>query len=682
MIERGPIAERLINPELPSSAGHFAGLHPRMLMGGDFLNPATQIETVTAQQLGNFSQRDYAPFSNASARERKAYWDQRNEAAYEARYQAWITGCVSTFEGAKTFFKDTEKGKSWSELYAKLGIDTQNFTSQTAEGLYNGYFQNDNLGIKQFVEDMLSFHTSENKVNIAELEANIDAIGWLSNIFGSASSEAITHMVMAEARLASDPDQLINQANSRQTANMPARVNNLNTDEQRILNFVWEAPRQPAEEETPEEPSGQPVSEENWQFIYERPGDPRTFPKEENIEEHLLSPAKVAAALRANPEKYGHISQEQLTQEVAQEQAEFEAWRNEIGLNNDYLRQVILEKLNDYESFLNRKYGVNLPRINYVQLVPISGKTAEAFGHEEGRFAFVDSRRPAIFMDFDTIADFAEGLGRAEHKAKTGIPLLREMTAEEITGLVVRLLSEINPHEYSHLTGDMAFWKIIQKVGDQEEQEWVTGKGGLRVAKPVLFKHNNQTQVGMRERGRGLNEAVTVELTHEWAQNMEERHELDIPAYEAERRVMRSLRNLLAREQGISIDEAFKKIAVGYFNPQGFRHLVEELSGKAVNPNIIGKGRITFKRPHFMQIVYALMEYEQLKAQQIPAHSNFAATIQFINYADKLSSASAFLKGELTSLVKLSKRVNSPVDLSDRAIRYLTEQGVVPVEYK
>lgn len=645
MIEQGRFIERLINPEIPSSPDHFAGLHPRLLMGGAFLNPAVQIETITTEAFGDFSQREYSPFSKASVRERRSYWNQRNEITYQDRYQAWITGCVTTFESAKTFFADTDKGKNWSEFYGKLGIDTQNFTSQTAEGLHNRYFQNSKSGIKQFVADVYNAHAQGGRVNMAELEANLSAIGWLSKIFGNVSSEVITQMVMAEARLVSDPDQLLHQASSR--------INNLNSDEQRLLNFLWETPM------------------ESLKFRYERLGDPRVFPREENIQ-HLLNPARIAAVLRqAKPEKYGQRPQDQLTREIAAEQVQFNLWRNDKGLTDEYLGEIVLQTLNDYESFLTEKYGINLPTINNVQLVPVVGKTAENFGQSPGRFAFVDARRPAIFMDFDVIYAEAERLGRAEHKAATGRQLLGEMPPGKIRSLIMRLLREVNPHEYSHLIGDMAFWKVIKQTGGQEQLiDTITAKGGLRVAKIV----NDQIPLDLLERGRGLNEAVTVELTDQWAKSFNAH--LDIPVYGAERRILHSLINLLAEEQRISEEEAFKKMAVGYFTPQGFRHLVEELSGKVVdlNKKRIPHEGVTFKRPHFMQIVYALMEYEK--------GTNYPLTLEYINYANNLRVAPEAFKGYMADLIRFSRQLGSPIELSSRATKYLTEQGGIEWEVK
>lgn len=660
MIERAPVAERLENPELLSSAGHYAGLHPRLLIGGVALNPTKQdLTPVTSEQLGDFQQRDYSPFSNASGTERKTYWDQRNETTYETRRQAWITGCVATFESAKDFFKDTDKGKKWNELYSKLGIDTQNFTSQTAEGLHNRYFQNSKLGIKQFVADVYNAYAQGGRVNMAELEANLSAVGWLSNIFGKNSSEVVTQMVMAEAKLISNPDQIVQEANKRDSDDVSSRVNNLNSDEQRILTFLWQRPQ-------PQPTPAKPVPEGGIKIVYERlkPDAVRRFLNEENVQQNLLNPARVAAKLREDkPQKYGHIPQDQLTREIAQEEAQLNEWRNDKGLTNKYLVELVEYTLNDYERFLKGKYGVNLPEIHGLQLAVISGKTVEMFNLPPGVLAFVQLDRNVIFMNFDVIFATAQKIANAEHRRITGQEMFRRMTPKQVKEMITRLLKEIHPHEYSHLLADLAYWKQIKLADRSEEIE--LAKAGLEVVKPEW----NGNRWIFKVRGTPLMEAVTVELTNKWAKSFNAR--LDIPAYTAERKVLGSLTNILAQDQGISQDEAFKKVAKGYFTPEGFRHLVEELSGKTVTPD-----GISFKRPHLMQIVYALMEYETVKATQERREVNYPMAFEYVNSANNLSGASDVLKREIVNMVNISQRLGSPLSLSPRAIRYLVGQGI------
>lgn len=667
MLERKPSKEVPNSPETEVAMSHFAALYPRLLIGGEFLNPDKRdLNPLNKEALGNFNQRDYSIFQYGSARDRMSYWAQFSNLDNQAKYKRWSQHCVATFSNSKNFFTNTEKGKSWSSLFSKLNIDTKNFTPETAAAFYQRYFtgEQNKTGVKQFVSDILNIHTKDNKLDSDALERNLPAINWLANIFGNSSSEVITQLTSAEGKLITSPDSLINEANLKKSDGK-LRINELNQDEDRILRFLWSS--------LPQGETNQPTTtpnqnQEELKLTYERPGDPRVFPGKINPDT-LLNPEKTSKDLKRKfPELYGNIPDEELKAQVGTEQKMFEQWRQQTGLDNDYLREMLIQNLNSYGHFLENKYKIKIPKIGYIQIVPLFGKTADAFMSRRGALAFTMPKHSAIFLDFDVIYAHADHLRRTEHKQATGRELLGEMPRGKVRSFIMRLLREIQPHEYTHLIGDIAFWKLSAKTSDSEKiLDYIPGKVGLDVIKPELVKVKNDLTLTLLDRGTPLTEAVTVELTEQWAKSFGAK--LDLPVYENERKMLDSIINLLSREFGISKDKSFHKIVEGYFTPEGFRNLIKDLSGREKATD-----GIKYKRPHFLQIVYALADAEIISATRSKATPDYSLTLAYIENSNNLGKLNNEQKSKIADIIKFSKRTSSPIQLSNRAIKYLVTQ--------
>ncbi len=233
------MAERPTPTDLPHSPEPIrfqeglVGLQTRLLIATpEALNQNHMLPAVTRDALGSFADRNYGVFNNASIGERRDHWRGKEGDVFDRQKAAWIQSTVSTFtnDQAKQFFQ-TEKGKQWSETFGKLGINTQQFTQESAEQLYSTYFTEGKSDIKKFVKDCLEKNASQ----------DLSAIQWLANIFGTQSSEVVAQLIDAEKKLKAQPEQLIEEANHNQ------RLNHLEEREDRLLEFLSGIRKEPAQ---------------------------------------------------------------------------------------------------------------------------------------------------------------------------------------------------------------------------------------------------------------------------------------------------------------------------------------------------------------------------------------------------------------------------------------------------
>lgn len=222
------------SPELPNFS-KYAALYPRLLVGGDYLNPdKTDLAEVTILQLGDFETRDYGRFEQLSQAERKASWEGKGD--FNSQKQIWVQETVKKIQEGKDFFTNTKKGQNWQEAFQKIGLNIQDFSDENlklqAEKLFNKYLDTSSIeaNIKRFVEDIIRSHTSQ----------DLKAFEWLSNIFGANSSKVVTRLIEAETLLKVDPDTLINNANTQDNQSI-LRINNIDKDgeERKILDFLY-----------------------------------------------------------------------------------------------------------------------------------------------------------------------------------------------------------------------------------------------------------------------------------------------------------------------------------------------------------------------------------------------------------------------------------------------------------
>lgn len=658
--EKPPAKERL------DASGRFDGLKPRLLMGGNALNPDHPLPPVSREQLGNFATRNYDVFTNASTNERKRHWQGKEDNNFERQKQAWIAQTTATFNGAKDFFERGEQGKQWAALYTKLGIQATSFSEQNAEALYTKYFgTTQKESVKQFVADVVSTYQQGDTFDYAEIQRDLKGIQWIANIFGETSGEVVAQLVDAEVTLLTNPDALITNTNrTEEVNNQPVtRINRLESDERRLLEFLWgnrtaevtptpqpATPHQQSPEPQPTLPPARRRLPEGYRWEYERKTD-QDFPQKE-LTSHMSDPQLIADALKHGySQQYGNRDVNELAAEISQEHAQLEATLAQHGLTSERLGEIATKIVDHYTGFIKQTYNISLPDSKNISLFPMSGKTADLYNPGRQAYGLVDRRRPVIFLDMDVITQHARRLTNKDW---------RELPKEQLGNLIERLLNEINPHEYTHLIGNAAFWKLMKGENTLDVK---AGKLGTMVAKPHVIRNDDNPDIQYIERGRGLMEAITVELTNQWAKNMNAH--LDINAYAPERQVLHALVNLLAKEQNIPEAEAFKKFAAAYFTPKGFRDLAKDLAGRHKDQ----MSNIVYKRPHFQSIIYALMERDAEGAEHMQTVPNYNLTLAYIN-----NTLSQTQKDTLLQLVQHGPAQNSRVHLPLAARRSLAAQ--------
>ena len=669
----------------------FVGLRVRLLMGQELLDHSKPIPQSPEEIKKSFDQLDlranttYRLLTNLSTDERIKYWEKRgkeeNLSQTEAQKAAWKKEVVAIFNDPTS-----DDYRAVFGNYKTGDINWKEFNEAEAEKLYQRYFQDSRLApitldgkttylpssVIQYVEDILNQYikkqepredgTAQATVNFEQLQKDLPTIQAFGSIFGEEYSyEILAQLIDAEIKnvIAEKQQEEINAALQKEKVGdtEKTRGDNLRSREIELLEALQKAhaykevvgptppgptpqqgkpPSEPEDFEFEEVEKSQPLPA-GYKWIYEKAFNPlkdkpdkiRTFPEEHLVEE-MVRPTAIAHKLKVQDKQYAlhrfdHLTEQHLAKEIEHENGILESRLAKLGLNRVQLVNILNSAMGAYRSFVEEKYKLKLPEIGEIAIKPIWGKTAQYYNPDRKSLAFIVPTVPAIFMDMDTIAQAALNLA---HKP------WQELPPEEFRTLIIRLLNEIRPHETTHLSSDLAFWYLDKEANSDKHKKVAVGKLGPFVVKPVGL--NEEGDIITKQRGRGLMEAVTVELTNQWAKSLDS--PLDIDAYKSERKVLNTLIKQMMEEQKISYDQAFTKFVEAYFTPDGFRHLAAQLSGREYATEIVTtkdgkkfrklKGEL--KKPYYLSTIYALMEYEARKAMQTGSPS-YSLTLSYIH---------------------------------------------------
>lgn len=667
-------------PETVTPHRDLKTLQARFLLGGDALNPnKNDLPALTKETIPSSALRDYSAIEKASQTDRKAHWEQTTAADQKKQ---WIDQTTTHFATTKRFFAENQHGKDMSNALSVLGINTQQFTNDTAESLYTKYFGVGEAPITHFVADVISKHKkADNTIDHAALEKNLPAIQWLAGIFGTQTEvqEIIAQYVLAESKRHDEAKtkELLEQVNHKETHNgsESLKLNTLQDKEKALLTFLWsyQEPATPQPQRNITDPyylspqlPKRPKLPAEYKITYERKEGDDRFVDADSLRE-VIDPNTIALMLKHDyPLKYQDKPTETINHEIEQQQTQLKRDLASHGLTDEYFGEILTKRLNQYEDFLRTTYGVTLPNLEQITVVPITGDVAYFHNRKKDALAFVHPAMPAIFLDFDVIGQEAQ-----KRKIANG---WQNLSKEQIGQLLDSLLTEINPHEYTHLIGDMAYWKLQHNT----KTNYKTGKIGLDIARPKPPYHNEDDFLQVTTRGIGLNEAVTVELTNKWVQSLNKQSKLE--AYVPERQVLAALLDVLAQDKGISQNEAFKYFVNGYFSAQGFRRLGKELSGPTSTfketvttkkGKTIDVNRVVYKRPHLLEMVYGLMEYETKNNS-----GHYPLTLDFVRHANELTRMSDTNKQRLRALLLTPHAADSSIRISPSARHaYLKKLG-------
>ncbi len=621
------------------------GLQTRLLIGEDALNPVRKDLAPNPDKITHLAWRDYVPYENASRYERSKYWKGKESGDLKKQKKAWAAQVTASFQGKK--FEDHQH-----ELLERMGINSRKFSEKDALNLYERYFEKKNDSVKHFVKDLFLIHVPESS---DVLEKNMPTIKWLAGIFGGRSSEVVTQLTLAETFFR-------NKRGPFYKEDLKDKVNNLSQQEVELLEFIWKhgvkqktpatpgAPRQPRTPRAPQEPRrpAPPARREpptprepqrgrprltrpfklpnNYKKTYVRPeGDPRRMPVE-NVDQ-MFHPLWIANELKKkHPAEFGNHNLTDLSQQIQREKAGLTSKLQKLSLGETELKQLGDDVIDQYREFVNHTYGIKLPKIAGMKIYPVSGDTARAFAEHGSAYAFVFTSMPVLFINFDVVETKARQLGQGSWY---------DLGPDQARGLLSRLLLEIFPHEYTHLTSELEFLRVIKsdEHGNRKTVLNTPRRSGVDVGKARITGINADGSLNYEYTHRGiwLHEAIDEELVRRWA--LETYHSpLDIEGYAEERIVLYNLINLLQQEQGVSGNEIFKKFVKAHFKKKDLMPLVKALDGRRKST----EGNITYDRPYFTSIVFALMNYEHEKAVQYQQHRLYPLTVGYVQgqYSD------------------------------------------------
>lgn len=582
--------KEVVSTERIGRNSDFVGLQTRLLVGGRALNPnARNLPFVTVESLGNFAQRDYSPFNQASTRERQKFWQSRENDEFARQKESWINQVVSVFQNNQSFFQETEKGRRITGILSAFQIDSQQFTASDAQSLFNKYC-NTGSNIKQFVTDI---------INIPDLEENLPAIQWLAGILGRTSAEIVKHLVDAEVKLQTQPDELVENVNADQ------KINHLNQEEKRLLEFLTEV-EETEPESLPFRPQQQSLSE-GYEWQKER-AQPRTREEYEQEVAMIQNPATIAAYLMSRYPEYEDWDIQALAEEINRENQELLHKLDRANMGGEKLTALVSGVVEHYRDFIQSTYKITLPQIESLRIFPISGLISKAYNPAQAD-AFVRAGIPMIFLDMDQLVQVAFARGRNQYVI--GKEEFEQHFRELLAGTIV--------HEFTHLAADHVVTKLSQVRPDGSAEEVFRGneKIGLQFNK-YFIENEEEHRIGHQERGRQLNEAVTEKLVEKWAHTYPYKS-VDTSAYITERIVLNRLIDLIADEQNITEDEAFALFVRAHFTKEGLMPLVRTLSGS------------DYQRQNFLSTVYALMGYEDGKRTQARQVISYPLTLGFID---------------------------------------------------
>ncbi len=681
-----PIRENLPAKEKLTYNPEQVGLQVRLLAGNQVLDHTYSLPDAKSEIEKLITDPDrkckptYELLAKLSTDERIKHWEARaakddSLKTATAQKATWLKEVVEIY--------NDKNDTSYRDLFSQSNIcqgaiNWKNFDAAEAEKLYQRYFLDSSLtpitrdgkttylpsSVVKYISDLVADYAvvtqgADGKETVSfkhtKLQKDLSVIQNFSSIFGNNYSDEILAQLMDVEIKDFDPhkrQELLDSvvAKEKVGAEEKIRGNNLRSREVELLEALngagkykeatssapgpqppdgdngdnpeeWPEPREwPEPEKSKPLPTGHEWSYEKAKPNPENPSEVRQFP-EANLVEEMVNPAAIAHKLKLRDARTGHnqyasISEIDLAGQIQSENNQLKNQLAKIGLDNERLIGVLNSAMAGYRTFVENKYHIKMPDIGHITILPIWGKTAEYYDPNRGALAFVIPTIPAIFMDMGVIRDHAKSLAQN----------WEDLTPEGFRNLMIRVFEEIRPHETTHLSADLAFWYAQEQPSGKKEKVQM-GKLGPWMTKPVGL--TDEGQIIIKERGRGLMEATTVELTKQWAQSMNSK--LDVDAYRAERAVLHDLITQMMEEQNISFDTAFTKFVNAYFTRTGFGHLASDLAGRHTEQEPNGKAIAKTFRPHYLSIVDALMEYESHEAAHGGRGLTYSLTRSYIH---------------------------------------------------
>lgn len=366
---------------------------------------------------------------------------------------------------------------------------------------------------------------------------------------------------------------------------------------------------------------------------YERlTNDPRVLPYSHKIQEIIDSQITAQKLIEIYPDDYRCFSIQELTQfiENHKKRAMF-SLINLTNKNEAELSMCATQSINKYRNFILHTYGVTLPNVEGIKIIP-----AEGINNNCILFISKGGLYPIIFVNIDVLK-------------KVDL----QSSNEHISIQVLKIFMNSLCHEYQHLSGDLAYWyfSVNSPLSQNEinKSPIMSGKLGLATINPRnKIWHGDQ-----------LNEAVTEKLCQENANDPSH----DTKGYLPQINILTKLVILITKESNISKFDAFKLFVHGQNSPEGFRKLMETLSGKYITPD----KKVHFRRKSFYKEICQLMNFED--GNNPTNNSSYPLTHELIDLAEYKNS-----HGRIKSFIKSAPfylRLAKEIMLRPKNLRYL-----------
>lgn len=246
-------------------------LQGRLLLAGEALNPDKKdLPPVTPEQLSpekKIEDRETVGILGRASTKERQRENGVSQDQLGSAIEQWSTETSKIlrggFKGKQGF--DDEQATRWEETVKKiLRVETpEGITQQKLTEIYNKYFTGDNRdsNIKQFIQDIVQVFGND----FTQIQTNLDAIQYLSGIFGADSSEVVAQLFDAHTRSQTNPDELVTKLNEGEDQGV-SNINKPNEREEELLKFLWEerepAVVKPEPTEPPVPPEPHPVVEQ------------------------------------------------------------------------------------------------------------------------------------------------------------------------------------------------------------------------------------------------------------------------------------------------------------------------------------------------------------------------------------------------------------------------------------
>lgn len=240
-------SESIRSSERVGVFGDLEGMQGRLVLKDQTLlnpdeKPVTGDKRLTESVL--FEERDYNPFEKTSQFDRRQFWKKevsegRVSVDFNSQYAKWADIIYESFHEET----NNEHLTKLHSFFSTLQLNEKDLGQEAIRTIYDRYFgKKSNTapyeGAKLFVNDILQAYSTDGKLSVEALEADMEDIAWLAGMFGEPSSEIITQLSGAEAKLKIDKTFIARLNTDYQKPGSDEKTNRLNDLQQKEIDYL------------------------------------------------------------------------------------------------------------------------------------------------------------------------------------------------------------------------------------------------------------------------------------------------------------------------------------------------------------------------------------------------------------------------------------------------------------